>query len=367
MLPDNDGRLVLEVDERAGRYEGRVYLYPTQNQAYPSLVADLNLPARSGDHEFKLTFYPLTHHGIRITDPAVIAEQFPTSSLPTTIDVTGNVAATSLSFAWKGSDTVTHAIRLERGDSEKPSELPVIPVETWDAFKAYVRDLPHYRYVYRGQKKPWRLRTPFHRTGRGDLAHFFGNDIATLNRALSGSMKTVFNLNEPTHNAAFLSVVQHHGYPTPLLDWTYSPYVAAYFAFKDHLTTVPHQTDRVRIFMFDKQAWCREVQQILWIEHRWPHVSMLEPLALNNQRLIPQQALSSYATVDDIETHIMGREAERTDPQTPFLRAVDLPAREAPAVMRELTQMGITAASLFPGLDGICEEMRLRNFVFAKD
>jgi hypothetical protein len=33
-------------------------------------------------------------------------------------------------------------------------------------------------------------------------------------------------------------------------------------------------------------------------------------------------------------------------------------------VMQKLSKMGITADSLFPGLDGACEELRERNFSF---
>ena len=47
---------------------------------------------------------------------------------------------------------------------------------------------------------------------------------------------------------------------------------------------------------------------------------------------------------------------------TPYLRAIDLPVGERKKVIRELGYMGITAGSLFPGLDGACEELKERNF-----
>jgi hypothetical protein len=84
----------------------------------------------------------------------------------------------------------------------------------------------------------------------------------------------------------------------------------------------------------------------------------MEFIALDNERLVPQQSISSVTNIDDIETHIRGYEsADRS-----YLQIIDLPAKERPAVMRELSTMGITSGSLFPGLDGACEELRERFF-----
>jgi hypothetical protein len=76
----------------------------------------------------------------------------------------------------------------------------------------------------------------------------------------------------------------------------------------------------------------------------------VEPIAIENERLIPQQALSSFTTVDDIETYIADMEAAT---QKQFLRVVDLPLSARHLVIRELTLMGVTAGSLFPGIQGM--------------
>jgi hypothetical protein len=63
--------------------------------------------------------------------------------------------------------------------------------------------------------------------------------------------------------------------------------------------------------------------------------------------------------VDDIESYLADIE-KRLGKM--FLEVFDLPWRERPRVMRELALMGITAGSLFPGLDGACEELKERFF-----
>jgi hypothetical protein len=366
LLPDNDGRLVIELDERANRHVGKVYFYPSTPN-YPPLVGALDLPIAPGTIDFSVSLFPMDSIGLPILDKAVQAERFPNWTLPGALPVRCERADSGLTLTWTTATGKEHRFEVPRNGADQPSTLKVLPIHSWNDFKAHIAERRHYQFVFRGQNSPWKLRTPFHRTGRADLAHFFDSDIPILHRALSGSTRIPFNPDDARHNAAFLSMIQHHGYPTPLLDWTYSPFVAAYFAYKARLHELGSSTDLVRVLIFDKHGWCNQIQQIFSTDHRWPHFTIVEPLALNNPRLIPQQALSSYTTVDDIEAYIAQREAALPFERTPFLEAIDLPANEGPIVMRDLTRMGITAASLFPGLDGICEEMRLRNFVYAKD
>ena len=218
------------------------------------------------------------------------------------------------------------------------------------------------RFIFRGQSKPWRLRTRFHRTGRANLIRFRDMDIPTLHKYLSGRIHHFYNLSNPDENGAFYNLVQHHGYPTPLLDWTYSPYVAAFFAYREipnYEAAKASNNDKIRIFVFDQREWRNDYIQVPLIVAPQLHLSVLEFLAIDNDRLIPQQSVSTVTNIDDIEDYIKHKESEKNKQ---YLTIIDLPLKKRTKVMRELSYMGITAGSLFPGLDGACEELRERFF-----
>src|SRR5690242_4369170 len=122
---------------------------------------------------------------------------------------------------------------LPKSRAGEPTEYKPRPDRTnWAGFKAYVSSLEPRRFIFRGQRELLTLRTGYHRTGRADLVRFLQNDIPTLHRHLSQRTTHIFNLSIAEQNGAFFNLAQHHGYPTPLLDWTYSPFVGAFFAYR---------------------------------------------------------------------------------------------------------------------------------------
>jgi len=82
-------------------------------------------------------------------------------------------------------------------------------------------------------------------------------------------------------------------------------------------------------------------------------------LTLDDLAILPQQSISSVTNVDDLETYVA--EFEKRAGKS-YLSAIDLPVGERRTVMQDLALMGITAGSLFPGLDGACLQLKERYF-----
>jgi hypothetical protein len=357
----NSGQIVVEVDDMGDHFGGCAYVYE-RNASLPSTFAILKTPNKRHLTEFKAPLHPVDPDTGEPGDWRHLGNRYPGVIVSKEADVTCLWAPNRLVLKWQTDIGNTAEAHLLRSQVREPSAYEALAL-SWQQFKEHVMQLEHYRYIYRGQNKTLRLCTPFHRTGRGDMQRFLVQDIQTLHAHLSARTRHFFNLRDSTQNASFFHLIQHHGYPTPLLDWTYSPFVAAYFAYRRvNSADAANASDdqKVRIFVFDKIQWVRDFPQILNTWFRLPHFSILEPVAIENERMVPQQALSSFTSVDDIEGYIRTKET----PKKSYLKVIDLPLRERDGVIRELRLMGITAGSLFPGLDGACEELRERFFGF---
>jgi hypothetical protein len=359
----NSGLILVDCERVEDHYEGYAFLKDNV-QTNPHSFVEFATPDLSTKFTIQLA--------VRVIDPTTsdpgdwhkVAPHYPGFTFPAFGTVTFEIVNGYLKIDWQTNINTFGSATLPPSQASQPSNIQPMPsVANWQQFREYVRDLKPYQFIFRGQQdNRWRLRTGFHRTGRTSLARYYLQDIQTLWRHFSAIVKPHFAINDPQQYAAFVSMAQHHGFPTPLLDWTYSPFVGAYFAyrgFRNSVAKAEPPSRKVRIFMFNRAEWLRTFLQVPKLAPLPPHFTILEPLAIANPRMIPQQALVSLTNVDDIEGYI--QRAETLTGKT-FLHVIDLPVQERPSVVSELSLMGVAAGSLLPGLDGTCEELKERFY-----
>lgn len=353
---DIEGRSIINIDDLGKYYAGVAYVLP-DNEKLPISAVFFQTKDKNAKNDFKAYITPIDP---RTGLPCMwkdIEKFYPGITHSKEADVTVRFKENELNLKAK----TDIGIKIESNIIKKPftpfSDLKG-DIKSWEEYKRFVSTLSGQKNLFRGQRKRWKLRTAFHRKGRYDLTRFRNEDIPQLHRHLSPRTSHVFNLDIPREYGAFLNLVQHHGYPTPLLDWTYSPYMAAFFAFREVLKNEESE-DFVRIFIFDQENWRSHWQQLLMLNTAGLHLSIMEFLAIENERLIPQQGVTTVTNIDDIESYITEKEAEK---ECSYLTAIDISVSERNKIMQELSFMGITAGSMFPGLDGACEELREKMF-----
>lgn len=355
----NEGYAIVDIDDMGDHYEGVARLDDNDGNL-PATFAFISTQDKAATATPEVFLAPIDRQTGLARPWDEIKDSYPGVVFSSKVTAKVEYTEQSLVVEWETDIGSKGRAVLPRSQSDLPSTYPATEMD-WGEFKSYVADLEHRRYIFRGQRKAWRLRTNFHRTGRANLSRFINEDIPTLYRHLSARTRHIFDLNNPDQNGAFYNLVQHHGYPTPLLDWTYSPFVAAYFAYHGTTNTEAAEChgEKVRIFVFDQKQWRRDVNQVLNITTLGLHFSVAEFISIENERMIPQQALSTVTNVDDIESYIQDWE-KRAGKK--YLKIIDLPVAARPDIAKELSIMGITPGALFPGLDGACQELKERFF-----
>ena len=222
-------------------------------------------------------------------------------------------------------------------------------VVSWLEYKNLISELvkDNKNYYCRGHANDrWKLQTSFHRAASGigngngngiTLLQYLDSLIPEVHYHISAIRDEIIDLRNEQEFGAFLALIQHHGFPTPLLDWTVSPYIAAYFAFREVDDNYP-ASENVKIYIFDYLEWMREFEQIFNLRDTTKkYVSVIRPYAKFNPRIIPQQGSFTVSNVDDMEEYMFSRS---TEVKKTFLYTVLLSVKEKPAVLKELNLWG---------------------------
>lgn len=152
--------------------------------------------------------------------------------------------------------------------------------------------------------------------------------------------------------------MQHFGAPTRLLDWTRSPFVAAYFACESNpkgngaVWSLDVRLDKFFMPGGFSRANDGDLRRIFRAPVPNQKLYMLDK-GLRNERMVAQQGvfmLSEDATAshDEILSGLAGRGTNAGR-----FRKILIPAESKPAFYYRLLAMNINARSLFPGIDGL--------------
>ena len=179
--------------------------------------------------------------------------------------------------------------------------------------------------------------------------------------------------------------MQHYGAPTRLLDWTYSAYVALYFALEEayNYSLEEVRDNRCGAIWCLNQDWCRTTAKTihglqllidarhdpdkrfdeekfkqLYITKPKKFVLLENPFSLHTRLTVQQGVFLCPGSVSlKFETNIKnlkGWESKDNIIKIPFA----LSPKEMETSLMRLRRMNITRASLFPGLDGLSQSMR---------
>jgi FRG domain len=201
-----------------------------------------------------------------------------------------------------------------------------------------------------------------------------GDDYRVLERHLIRNFRKYAHRERPGPTLwDWLSLAQHHGPPTRLLDWTFSPFIAAHFA----TATSPEQEAIVwavdcaaahELLPDDvRRSLIAEGATVFTTELLSEHAPTLEAL----ERLCGEEAFVLFFEPPSLDDRIVNQSAvlstlsnvdagmdEWIDEHPELSHAWRIPAEAKAEIRERLDQSNITERVLMPGLDGLATWLR---------
>lgn len=177
-------------------------------------------------------------------------------------------------------------------------------------------------------------------------------EFKRTNPLLLGSQK-------PFDDWDYLTLGQHYGLPTRLLDWSNNALTALWFATRDD-EDEPNICSYAVVWILmpesdDLDLKIEEVDPFTVSKTR-----IFRPRIIK-QRISNQSGVFSIQPSDEIEKKC---ELDKTDGFTDKLLKVTVPRQQFHEIREDLNTLGVNAFTIFPDLEGLCTYLQWRYFSY---
>lgn len=255
--------------------------------------------------------------------------------------------------------------RFEVIADDLSGRIPVTRLESWRDFTQLLESDFFNRHgvqlVFRGHRRhDWGLMPTLGRvTTNGIVTEVLADgQLDRFKRAVRGRLSDTALVDEADE---LWSVGQHHGLMTPLLDWTYSPYVALFFAFHKEDDKDEKDNPYRAVYVLNKSFLVENEAET--------GIRVFEPRKDHHGRLVNQAGLFTFspfdATLENKLTDVLADEDGFTDEElraaseeeqpeilARYICKIYIRNEERDACVRHLRRMNVHHASLFPDLIG---------------
>lgn len=241
---------------------------------------------------------------------------------------------------------------------------------TWHDAMSHLDEVDQF-YIFRGQcDAKWELNTSIER------CCFFGKNYRVEKDFVKdfqrGAYTHLSSLPEPDDMMSWLAIMQHHGAPTRLLDFTHSPYIASYFALENAVSDAAVwaiHSQHLKEDLAEKspesfQYRGDEMYDIsdsafnqIFEENKLSCVFPVRP-SVTNKRYMAQQSI--FVSLGNTENPFMDQLLSYSWPQylAEHIVKIILPFTIRDEALFDLSRMNINRSTLFPDIDGFSTHLK---------